>query len=143
MPVAKPALETEPDNFYPSCVASDRSPTKPERRAQARSEVDTSATVFFIKTGSKLGGRIADLSLGGCRIRCDEQFPVGIYTRVETEFCLEGIPFRLGGVVQAIHDRYTIGVRFLDMSSRKREQVEQLIAEINEDRERGKKGPRE
>lgn len=95
-----------------------------------RSEVDTSATIFFIKTRSTASGRIADLSLGGCRIRCDDPFQVGIYTRVETEFCLEGLPFRLGGVVQAIHDRYTVGIRFLDMSSRKREQVEQLMAEM-------------
>jgi hypothetical protein len=55
---------------------------------------------------------------------------VGIYTRVETEFLLKGLPFRLGGVVQAIHDRYTVGVRFLDLSERKREQVGDLIEEI-------------
>jgi hypothetical protein len=62
---------------------------------------------------------------------------VGIYTRVETEFRLEGLPFRLGGVVQAIHDRRTVGIRFLDMSSRKREQVTQLIEDIREMKEQG------
>jgi hypothetical protein len=71
-----------------------------------------------------------DISIAGCRIRCDERFPVGIYTRIETEFRIEGLPFRFGGVVQAIHDRHTVGIRFLDMSPRKREQVEQLIEEI-------------
>jgi hypothetical protein len=75
--------------------------------------------------------------LGGCRIYTDERFPVGIYTRVETEFRLEGLPFRLGGVIQAIHDRRHVGIRFLDMSSRKREQLEQLVREIEELRERG------
>lgn len=49
---------------------------------------------------------------------------------METEFCLEGLPFRLGGVVQGIHERNLVGIRFLDMSIRKREQVEQLIGEI-------------
>ena len=86
---------------------------------------------------SRLRGRILDLSLSGCRIRTDERFPVGIYTRVETEFQLEGLPFRLAGVIQAIHDKRTVGIRFLDMSSRKREHVEELIEDIREMREKG------
>ncbi len=109
-----------------------QAPTKRDRRAQSRHPVDTTAAILLIKIGSRLGGRIIDLSAGGCRILCDERFPVGIYTRVETEFRLEGLPFRLGGVIQAIHDRRTVGIRFLDMSGRKREQIEQLIEEIEE-----------
>ena len=109
-------------------------PAKRERRVQSRHEVDTSAVIFLINVGSKLCGRIVDLSAGGCRIRADERFPVGIYTRVETEFRLEGLPFRLGGVIQAVHDRdrRLVGIRFLDMSIRKREQLDQLIEEIEE-----------
>jgi hypothetical protein len=101
-----------------------------ERRTQSRHEVDTSATILLVNIASRLPGRILNLSLGGCRIRTDDRFPVGIYTRVETEFHLEGLPFRLGGVVQAIQDRHNVGIRFLDTSDRKREQLEQLIAEI-------------
>jgi hypothetical protein len=113
---------------------------KRERRTQRRHEVDTSAVILLINVGSQLTGRIIDLSAGGCRIRTDERFPVGIYTRVETEFRLEGLPFRLGGVIQAIQDRERrlVGIRFLDMSARKREQVEQLMQEIEEsEREMG------
>ena len=68
-----------------------------------------SVIVRINNRGPYAKGRILDLSLSGCRIRTDERFPVGIYTRVETEFRLEGLPFRLGGVVQAIHDRQTVG----------------------------------
>ena len=103
-----------------------------DRRAQSRHEVDTSAVILLVKIASALRGRIVDLSLGGCRICTDEKFPVGIYTRVETEFRLEGIPFRLGGVIQAIHNRQTVGIRFLDLSDRKRQQVADLIGEIEE-----------
>jgi c-di-GMP-binding flagellar brake protein YcgR len=113
---------------------------KRERRTQSRHEVDTSAVILLINVGSELTGRIVDMSAGGCRIRTDERFPVGIYTRVETEFRLEGLPFRLGGVIQAIQDRerLLVGIRFLDMSARKREQVEQLMQEIEEsEREMG------
>jgi hypothetical protein len=109
---------------------------KRDRRIQTRHEVDTRATIFLIKIGSKLSGRILDLSMSGCRIRSDERFPLGIYTRVETEFRLAGLPFRLGGVIQAVHDQRDVGIRFLDVSKRTREQVEQLIAEIAEIRSR-------
>ena len=106
-----------------------------ERRSSERHEVDNFATIYLVNVGSTLRGRIVDLSPSGCRIQTEERFPVGIYTRVETEFHLEGLPFRLGGVVQAIHDRHAVGIRFLDLSERKRQQVTELIAEINEMRE--------
>jgi hypothetical protein len=107
-----------------------RGSTQRDRRRQARHEVDTSATILLINVGSELRGRILDLSLSGCRIRTDERFPVGIYTRVEAEFWLQGLPFRLGGVIQAIHGRNTVGIRFLDLSDRRRQQVAELIGEI-------------
>ena len=90
-----------------------RPPSKSrDRRAQTRHEVDTIATIFLVKVASALRGHILDLSLSGCRIRTDERFQVGIYTRVETEFHLQGLPFRLGGVIQAIHNRNMVGIRF-------------------------------
>jgi len=109
-----------------------RKPAGRERRQQARHEVDTTATILLVNVKSTLRGRILDLSITGCRIRTDEHFPVGIYTRVETEFRLEGLPFRLGGVIQSIHDRNNVGIRFLDLSERKREQVLELIEEIEQ-----------
>ena len=103
-----------------------------ERRAHGRHDVDTSAVIYLVKTGTALRGRIVDLSLSGCRIQTGERFPVGIYTRVETEFQLQGLPFRLGGVIQSLHNRDTVGIRFLDVSQRKRQQVLELIGEIEE-----------
>jgi len=125
---------TLPEAECPTACQASAKPPKRERRTQSRFEVDTSAVIYLINVGSSLSGRIVDLSLGGCHIRTREHFPVGIYTRVETEFRLEGLPFRLGGVIQAVHDRgrFNIGIRFLDISPRKRDQVEQLIREIEE-----------
>lgn len=104
----------------------------PERRSHSRHAVDTSAAIILVRIASRLSGRIVNLSFGGCRILCDQRFPVGIFTRVEAEFRIDGITFRLGGVVQGIYDRNTVGIRFLDMSPRKRGQLEQLIEEIRE-----------
>jgi hypothetical protein len=109
-----------------------RTPIWRDRRVEVRCGVDTSAAIHLVKIRSRLQGQICDLSLGGCRIHTVERFPVGIYTRVEIEFRLQGMPLLLGGVVQAIHGRNEVGIRFLDVSLRKREQLAGLIAEIRE-----------
>jgi c-di-GMP-binding flagellar brake protein YcgR len=119
-------------NYAGPLQFSGHAQSKRERRADLRCQVDTTATIIFVRSGSKLPGQLLDLSISGCRIRTDERFPVGFYTRVETEFCLKGLPFRLGGVIQTIHDPHNVGVRFLDVSERKQDQVRQLILEIDE-----------
>jgi hypothetical protein len=88
--------------------------------------------VFLLDVRSRIEGRILDVSLSGCRIRSKERFPVGIYRRVEVEFTLDGLPFRMAGVVQSLHDRYTVGIRLLDLSERKRDQLMTLIEELEE-----------
>lgn len=108
-------------------------PTYPQdRRHELRQTVDTGAILYLVDLGAKLQGRIVDLSLSGCRIHTDQRFPLGIFRRVETEFHLEGLPFRLAGVTQAIYDQRGVGIRFLNISARKHEQLVQLIAEIED-----------
>lgn len=106
--------------------------TSRERRGFARHAVDSEATVFLVDLRALIKGRLVDVSLGGCRIRSQEKFPLGIYRRVEVEFVLDRLPFRLAGVVQTLHDRYTIGIRLLDLSDRKREQLAALMEELSE-----------
>jgi c-di-GMP-binding flagellar brake protein YcgR len=105
---------------------------KPEHRKEPRHLIDASAVLYLVGMGSKMHGRVLDLSLGGCCICTNERFPLGIFRRVETEFHLQGLAFRLAGVTQSIHDRRLVGVRFLDVSERKRAQLAQLIKEIQE-----------
>lgn len=116
----------------PPPVRNTAAATGRERRSHDRHAVDTSVRLLLIRSAIAMSGRIANLSLGGCRIRTDERFNVGIFVRVETEFYLHGLPFRIAGVSQAIQDRNTIGIRFLDMSERCRAQLVELIAEIEE-----------
>jgi hypothetical protein len=117
---AQPAslLPAKPDNF--------------DQRAASRKKVNTSAVMDLVKMALQLRGSIVDLSLSGCRIRADERFPADINTWVETEFRLKGLPFRLGGVVRAIYDQHTVGIRFLYRSNRVREQVGELMEDIEE-----------
>ena len=133
LPSPRPASPHPPLRFptLGQATSAARPPTTlRERRSARRQDIDSSAFLIMVSSGSRLAGRILDLSLSGCRIRTADRFPLGIYARIEAEFHAEGLPFRLGGVVQAIHDRCHVGIRFLDMSPRKREQLEQLIAEL-------------
>jgi len=100
------------------------------RRIEPRHDVDTEAVIRLVNLGADVHGRILDISMGGCRICTDVRFPLGIFRRVETEFRIEGLPFRLPGVIQAIYDPFNVGIRFLDMSERKREQLQHLIDDI-------------
>jgi c-di-GMP-binding flagellar brake protein YcgR len=99
--------------------------------------------IRLVSLAAEVCGHIVDISLGGCCIRTERRFPVGIFRRVEVEFRIEGLPFRLGGVTQAIYDPFKVGIRFLDLSDRKREHLLQLIDEINKaegDRDETKSG---
>lgn len=106
-----------------------------ERRAHPRLNVDSNAIIRLVDLAADIPGRIIDLSVGGCLIHTTQRFPVGIFRRVETEFRLNGLPFRLGGVTQTIYDPHRVGIRFLDMSDRKREQLLELVAEVMESTE--------
>ena len=110
----------------------EKSQSQSDRRSDPRYAVDTHATVLFIDVAARIGGRVLDLSMSGCRIRTDQRFPVGIYRRIEIEFSVDGLAFRLGGVIQSLHDKFTVGIRFLDLSPRKRDQLTLLMEEIKQ-----------
>ncbi len=125
----RPAAQVEAEPNGPAPVLARR-----DRREALRHPVDSTASIFLVDVGSRVHGRIVDVSLGGCRIRSEKRFPVGIYRRVEVEFTLDGLPFRLPGVVQSLHDPFTVGIRLLGLSERKREQLTALIEELEEAR---------
>ncbi len=114
--------------------AEPQSNSRRDRRVFPRFMVDSAASVFLLDVRAWIKGRILDVSLGGCCVRATDRFPTGIYRRVEVEFVLGRLPFKLAGVVQSLHDRYTIGIRLLDLSERKREQLVMLIEDLKEAR---------
>jgi len=60
----------------------------------------------------------------------------GMMVRVEVILKVLGIPFRLPGVTQWTNRKHLVGIRFIDLSDRKREQLAQLIEEL-----RAQQGP--
>ncbi len=116
----------------PQAASRANSRTAEERRTNRRHAVHTKANLCLIGTGILMPGQILNLSEGGCRLRTEVPFLAGSFVRVEAEFFLRGLPFRIAGVSQAILDDKTIGIRFVEMSERRRAQLVELMAEIAE-----------
>jgi hypothetical protein len=107
----------------------------------ADSAQDSEAVVHFLKDGSRTAGAVVDLTLEKCTLHLARPFTLGIYVRVEISFHIRGLYFQLAGVSQEIYDKQTIGFRFLDLSSRRREELAQAIEERRAAAERSKSQP--
>jgi hypothetical protein len=93
---------------------------------------DWPAILRVLKDGSELHGTIVYLSMVGCSVRMEHSYAGGLHLRVEVDFQMRGLPFRLGGVTQAIHDHRTVSVLFNPLSQRKQDELAQLIQELDE-----------
>jgi hypothetical protein len=91
---------------------------------------DWPATLQLVKDGSHMSGSLAGLHLEGCKIRTAQPFVAGIHVRVEVEFQMCGLHFRLLGVVDDVSDKNTLDIRFVEMSRRKQEEIADVIAEL-------------
>src|ERR1700677_4746165 len=82
----------------------------PERRAYPRHGVDCAAVVFPVSGSGQVRGRLLDLSLGGCRVAAEHRYTTGILVRVEVQFQLRGIAFRVVGVTVGSRDAKSFAV---------------------------------
>jgi hypothetical protein len=132
VPKAPDATNETDSSAGPDTHAKGLPPRGRERREHDRHEIDSLARVLFLSIHSRVTGKVLDLSFGGCRIRAQQEIPVGAYRRVEVEFMVDGLPLLLPGVTQSVHDKFTVGVRFVEMTDRKRNQLKTVIDELNE-----------
>lgn len=102
----------------------------PEVTAIEPEQRESQAVIRFLKDGSEMAGDVVDLSMAGCTLRMVRPFTLGIYVRVEVTFHVRGLVFQLAGVSQEIHDKCTVGFRFLDVSRRRGEELAQAIGEL-------------
>jgi hypothetical protein len=103
------------------------------------------AVLRLVAADIQFGGHVLDLSSNGCIVRLLHPYRGSIMVRVEVDFQVKGLPFRLPGVTEAFHDDLTIEVRFLDVSPRKKEDLDQVIRELLEeaDKKRAEEARRE
>jgi hypothetical protein len=100
------------------------------RRAVPRFGVDADAHLRLVIHGSTLPCRVLDLSLSGCRVRTEERFLAGMLVRVEVNFKVKGLPFRFGGVTQWTDGQHQVGVRFVDVPQRRKDELVEALAEV-------------
>jgi hypothetical protein len=102
------------------------------RRKVPRHPVNEPASLVLVHHGAAVACRLIDLSLDGCQVRAERQFLAGPRVRIEIIFKVLGEAFRVAGVTEWTRQKRRIGIRFLDVSERKRAALMQLINDIEE-----------
>jgi hypothetical protein len=102
-----------------------------ERRACPRHAVEEPAAIVILERGASFRCSVLDLSMTGCRLRTSLRFPGSAWDRVEVSFKLRGISMRFSGVIQWIDGRQKIGIRFADLTTRRREELAEVLTEVN------------
>jgi hypothetical protein len=111
-------------------MEADQNKLNRNRRRDPRYTVDGAGSLQLVHQGSAIACRIIDLSLGGCQVRAEGQFLAGPMVRVEVLFQVLGETLRIAGVTQWTRQKQWIGIRFLNVTERKRAALTQLIREI-------------
>jgi hypothetical protein len=101
-----------------------------ERRADPRQPVEEPAAIVILEQGVGFRCSVLDLSLSGCRLRTGLRFPGSAWERVEVSFKLRGISLRFMGVIQWIDGRQKLGIRFTNMTPRRRTELAEVLAEV-------------
>lgn len=81
----------------------------------------------------KVRGKILDLSLLSCCIETESPLAACAGDRLEVYFELNGLPTLLKGMTIAIQDENRFDIEFIDVSSRKKEDLKFLLDELMED----------
>jgi hypothetical protein len=83
-------------------------------------------------SGLRALGRIANLSLHGCRMQLTDPHSFRRGEALEITFCVRQLPVRVQGFVRQVHLGHAVGVEFTMMSERGKRQLLELIRELDE-----------
>lgn len=128
------AVEEEEEEFQ-----EPPAPPPPPKRVELRSEYkvlsleegDSPAMLHLVADEAVLQGNVMDVSQDGCLIRLTRVSQVRLNAQVEVDFHLRGLPFRLPGMTREMHGDGLVEIRFTEMSRRKRDDLAQVIGELN------------
>lgn len=105
---------------------------KDERRAHPRLNCKGVAIVAILRVEAKIPGTLLDLSVSGCCIQLNSPMPYLETPQVEVHLTLKGTSLRVAGIVRQIKSEQCVGIEFIELSSRKAEQIGALFAELSE-----------
>lgn len=113
-----------------------------ERRGSQRYETSADAVVVLLGHGMKVNGWVEDLSQSGCKVEMEVLPAIPAGRRVEIAFQVNRQGLRLAGLVQWSDGR-RIGVCFDDLSGRRLEDLNEVIAELAAESARAAAGDKE
>lgn len=128
--VAEPVEEEEYQQAAPPPPAPKRVELRSEHTVLSLEEGDSPALLHLVEDGAILAGSVLDVSQDGCLVRLAKVFSVRMNAQAEVDFHVRGLPFRLPGTTTKIHTERLVEIRFTEMSRRKREELSQVIMEL-------------
>ena len=102
----------------------------PERRSSPRLHCNGRAFVNMLDGEPIFSGRVHNLSSGGCRIWSREPSGLPYGAQVEIVMDVDGIRFRVAGIIRFEDTRNGVGVEFQKLSRRCEGYVRDLLAEL-------------
>lgn len=103
-----------------------------EKRRYLRIECSGSAGVQLAAGEPVVPAKIVNLSAGGCLMVLEKAQPIAQDMMVELTFHINHLPFRVRGQAKAIRSGTQIGFQFLQVGTRVRREIEDLIDELIE-----------
>lgn len=103
-----------------------------ERRAAPRLQCKGLAEFLVLPDGPKFSGSVVNLCMGGCLIETEKDVPDKVLSNVEVQIDVDDFRLRLAGCIRHIEEAYLVGIQFTDVSLRKKEQIQQLMTELQE-----------
>jgi len=103
-----------------------------ERRAHPRLRCKGTAALHLYPAGIRCEGVVVDLSLGGCCLEVEEPIEEPPGTHVEVFLRVMGTTVQVAGILCNVRHQVWAGIQFTGVSSRKKEQIQELITELFE-----------
>jgi hypothetical protein len=104
----------------------------PEHRRYPRVDCGGVADLRVLPSGGKETGTLVNLSKRGCCFLADDDLIGSPGSHVEVHLKVRGIDFRVHGVIRHIRQWRKAGIEFIQLNERKCEQIEELMAELDE-----------
>ena len=101
-----------------------------ERRTHRRMPCKGLAEVRFLESEMRLHGTLFDLTVAGCCIEMPDPLPEFKEAIVEVHLSVNGVRLRIAGVLRNVRRQRRAGIEFTEVSSRKAEQIRQLVREV-------------
>jgi hypothetical protein len=100
------------------------------QRVLSKLQTDWTAELLFIDHGTHASSWVLDFSLRGCSVQSDSPLEVECDSRIQMVFQIKDQRFLLAGLPVGLDDSHTLGIKFIDISDRRRQFLNRLILNL-------------